>query len=43
LLLIASGGIGSIDDLKKLEETGIDATVVGMALYTGKINIVEWK
>jgi phosphoribosylformimino-5-aminoimidazole carboxamide ribonucleotide (ProFAR) isomerase len=31
--LIASGGVGSLDDLDSLVELGADAVVVGRALY----------
>jgi len=34
----ASGGIGSIGDLRALEDRGVAAVVIGMALYTGAIN-----
>ncbi len=36
--LTAAGGISSIKDIKKLENSGIDAQL-GMALYTGKISL----
>lgn len=36
--LIVSGGISSILDLKKIKALGVYAAVVGMALYTGKID-----
>jgi phosphoribosylformimino-5-aminoimidazole carboxamide ribotide isomerase len=36
--LYASGGIGSVDDLRVLARTGATGAVVGMALYTGKID-----
>jgi len=35
--LYASGGIGSRVDLERLEGIGMDAVIVGMALYTGAI------
>ncbi|KXG77207.1 1-(5-phosphoribosyl)-5-[(5-phosphoribosylamino)methylideneamino] imidazole-4-carboxamide isomerase [Thermotalea metallivorans] len=35
--LIASGGIGSIEDVRKLEKLGIDGAIIGKALYTGHI------
>lgn len=35
--LVAAGGIGDLDDLRRLAATGVDAAVVGMALYTGAI------
>ncbi len=37
-LVIAAGGIGSIDDLRSLRDAGASATVVGMALYTGALD-----
>jgi phosphoribosylformimino-5-aminoimidazole carboxamide ribotide isomerase len=36
--LYASGGVGSIQDLRALEERGVAAVVIGMALYTGAID-----
>ena len=36
--LIAAGGIRSREEIDTLDELGIDA-VVGMAIYTGKIEI----
>jgi phosphoribosylformimino-5-aminoimidazole carboxamide ribotide isomerase len=39
--LIASGGVSSIDDLKKLASAGIDAVVVGKAYYEGHISLKE--
>jgi phosphoribosylformimino-5-aminoimidazole carboxamide ribotide isomerase len=35
--LIASGGIASVADLRALRDIGVDAAVVGMALYTGTL------
>ena len=37
LPLIASGGIGGMRDLESLDERGVSAAVVGMALYTGAL------
>lgn len=34
----ASGGIGTIGDLRSLEDTGVASVVIGMALYTGALN-----
>jgi phosphoribosylformimino-5-aminoimidazole carboxamide ribotide isomerase len=34
----ASGGIGSIDDLRALKDLGITAVVLGMGLYTGALD-----
>ncbi|HSC58205.1 MAG TPA: 1-(5-phosphoribosyl)-5-[(5-phosphoribosylamino)methylideneamino] imidazole-4-carboxamide isomerase [Gemmatimonadales bacterium] len=36
--LQASGGIASIDELRKLASAGVAAAILGMALYTGKID-----
>ncbi|HEV2641707.1 MAG TPA: HisA/HisF-related TIM barrel protein, partial [Candidatus Elarobacter sp.] len=33
----ASGGIGSIGDLRALEDRGVASVVIGMALYTGAV------
>jgi phosphoribosylformimino-5-aminoimidazole carboxamide ribotide isomerase len=33
----ASGGIGSLGDLRALEDRGVAAVVIGMALYTGAL------
>lgn len=41
LKLIASGGVGSADDIKKLDEAGIPAVVFGKAVYEGRINLRE--
>ena len=36
--LQASGGVGTIDDLRALADAGVSATIVGMALYTGALD-----
>jgi phosphoribosylformimino-5-aminoimidazole carboxamide ribotide isomerase len=36
--VFASGGIGSMADLRALEDRGVAAAVIGMALYTGAID-----
>jgi len=36
--LQASGGVRSIDDLHALDELGVSAAIVGMALYTGAMD-----
>lgn len=41
LYIIASGGIKSVDDIKKLNDAGIDAVVVGKALLEGHIKPEE--
>jgi phosphoribosylformimino-5-aminoimidazole carboxamide ribotide isomerase len=39
--LIASGGVSSLEHLKKLAEIGVEAAIIGKALYTGDINLRE--
>jgi phosphoribosylformimino-5-aminoimidazole carboxamide ribotide isomerase len=39
--VIYSGGITSIEDVKKVSETGAAGVVIGSALYKGKINFEE--
>jgi phosphoribosylformimino-5-aminoimidazole carboxamide ribotide isomerase len=36
--VIASGGVGSVQDLRSLEDRDVAAVVLGMALYTGAID-----
>ena len=38
-LIIASGGISKLSDLKDLREMGMDGVIVGKALYVGAIDI----
>jgi phosphoribosylformimino-5-aminoimidazole carboxamide ribotide isomerase len=39
--LIASGGIGTLDDVIKLKEIGCSGVIIGKAIYTGKIKLHE--
>ncbi|MBO5726654.1 MAG: 1-(5-phosphoribosyl)-5-((5-phosphoribosylamino)methylideneamino)imidazole-4-carboxamide isomerase, partial [Clostridia bacterium] len=39
--IIASGGVSSIDDIKKLAALGMHGAIVGKAYYTGAINLKE--
>jgi phosphoribosylformimino-5-aminoimidazole carboxamide ribotide isomerase len=39
--VIASGGVGSLEDLAQLRDAGIPAVVVGRALYDRRFTIVE--
>jgi len=39
LPIIASGGISSLGQLKVLKQLGVEAAIVGRALYTGDINL----
>jgi phosphoribosylformimino-5-aminoimidazole carboxamide ribotide isomerase len=36
--VVYSGGITTLDDLKKLQNTGVNGVVVGSAIYKGNIN-----
>lgn len=36
--IYASGGVGTIGDLRALEDRGVGAVIIGMALYTGAID-----
>jgi phosphoribosylformimino-5-aminoimidazole carboxamide ribotide isomerase len=38
LPLQASGGIRSVDDIRRLDGLGISAVIIGMALYTGALD-----
>lgn len=39
--LIASGGISSFDELPKLAELGCEGTIIGKAIYEGRIRLKE--
>ncbi len=41
LRIIYSGGVSTIDHLRRLAETGVEGVIVGRALYTGDINLAE--
>ena len=41
--LIASGGVASRDDLRKLEDVGVYGAIVGKAIYEEKITLEELK
>jgi phosphoribosylformimino-5-aminoimidazole carboxamide ribotide isomerase len=41
LPIIASGGVSSIDDVKRLKDSGVWATILGKAVYEGLIRIEE--
>jgi phosphoribosylformimino-5-aminoimidazole carboxamide ribonucleotide (ProFAR) isomerase len=38
LPLQASGGVRSVDDIRRLAGLGISAVIIGMALYTGALD-----
>jgi len=39
--LIASGGVTSIDDVKRLKDLGVWAVILGKAIYEGLIKVEE--
>ena len=39
--IIASGGMSSMDDLKRLHEAGVKGAIIGKALYENRINLKE--
>jgi phosphoribosylformimino-5-aminoimidazole carboxamide ribotide isomerase len=39
--VIASGGVGTLDHLRALTDTGVDGVIVGKALYEGRFTIEE--
>ncbi len=39
LYLIASGGVGGLDDLYRLQESGLPAVIFGKAIYEGRISL----
>lgn len=40
-VLIASGGVSSLDDIIKLQEIGVNHVILGKAIYEGTINLAE--
>lgn len=41
LKIIASGGISNVDEIKQLDDLGIDGVIVGKAIYEGRILLQE--
>ncbi|MFQ6027382.1 MAG: 1-(5-phosphoribosyl)-5-[(5-phosphoribosylamino)methylideneamino]imidazole-4-carboxamide isomerase [Dehalococcoidia bacterium] len=41
LRVLASGGVASLEHLRRLAETGVEGAVVGQALYTGDVSLPE--
>lgn len=39
--IIASGGVGKIEDIKNLKEVGVSGVIVGRALYTGDVDLKQ--
>jgi phosphoribosylformimino-5-aminoimidazole carboxamide ribotide isomerase len=41
LAVLASGGVASVEHIKKLRTTGVEGVIVGRALYTGAVSLPE--
>jgi phosphoribosylformimino-5-aminoimidazole carboxamide ribotide isomerase len=41
LHLVASGGVGTMDDLQELKRIGVDGVIVGKAIYEGRVKLEE--
>jgi phosphoribosylformimino-5-aminoimidazole carboxamide ribotide isomerase len=41
LPIIAAGGISTVEHIKRLSELGVEGAIVGRALYTGDLDLVE--
>ena len=41
LNVIASGGVSSLDDVKRLKSLGLHGAIIGKAYYTGAIDLRE--
>ncbi len=39
--IMAAGGVGSLGDLKQLKSAGVEAAVVGKALYEGRFTLTQ--
>jgi phosphoribosylformimino-5-aminoimidazole carboxamide ribotide isomerase len=39
--VVASGGVSAISDIRKLAKTGVEAVIIGRALYEGALNLAE--
>jgi len=39
--VIASGGVGSLDDVRAIASLGVAGIIVGRALYTGAIRLAD--
>jgi phosphoribosylformimino-5-aminoimidazole carboxamide ribotide isomerase len=39
--VIASGGVSSVGDIKRLAATGVEGVIIGRALYTGAVSLPE--
>ena len=40
-MVIASGGVSSLDDIRNLKNAGIEAAIIGKALYDNKLHLPD--
>ena len=40
-ILVAAGGVGSLEDLRALDALGVDGAIVGVALLTGAVDVAD--
>ena len=41
MAVLASGGVASVEDIRRLAPTGVEGVIVGRALYTGAVSLPE--
>ena len=41
MAVLASGGVSSVEDIRRLVTTGVEGVIVGRALYTGAVSLPE--
>ena len=41
MAILASGGVSSLEDIRRLAPTGVEGVIVGRALYTGAVSLRE--
>lgn len=41
MMVLASGGVASVEDIRRLAATGVEGVIVGRALYTGAISLPD--
>ena len=41
MAILASGGVASVEDIRRLVATGVEGMIVGRALYTGAVSLAE--
>ena len=41
MAILASGGVSSVEDIGRLAPTGVEGVIVGRALYTGAVSLIE--